>query len=225
MLNKSAGAREHVSYARTIIGALAQSIPLENKVRIPADALDIFQCSLKRGILHGRSLDELIASSFMFSLRRLGESVSVQELRQRLHVLGLEHISEKALLSTEKVIAQELGESLLHLPKHANYIKKLVSKMQLMEEEKEVLARRSLEILGCVPHRYLMGKKPLTIVAAILYAAVDLSADEGEPLPGRHLLKVTQDEISEVSGVSSVSIRNHYARIEQYAKERGWHPI
>jgi transcription initiation factor TFIIIB Brf1 subunit/transcription initiation factor TFIIB len=83
------------------------------------------------------------------------------------------------------------------------------------DDKKRILMQKSLEIFSCVPRRYIVGKRPSTVAAATLYAAVNIL---------REIMKydspwITQTEISTVSGVTEVSIRNHYRIIEQFYKK------
>jgi transcription initiation factor TFIIIB Brf1 subunit/transcription initiation factor TFIIB len=205
---------KYLEHSKAIFDSLAEKIPLQNPEKVVSEARHVLQSCIKRGILRGRSLDELIISCFIFSLRKIGESVTVTEVHKHLETLGIRFVSPKALLATEKVIAEELEESFRHFPAYEGYVHRFVADLKISQDAKEMLLEKSREILSCIPRHFLIGKKPATIAAAVIYAAV--SADKSSLKSLYHNL--SQDEISSVSSVTTVSIRNRYRLIEQFYK-------
>jgi len=206
--------REYIEHGKMMFEFLAEQMTLEDKHSVIREACKVLRLCIKKGILRGRDLDKLAAGSFIFSLRKLKESVSVAEVHKRLQILDVGGISQKDMLSAEKVIAQELEIPLHHFPRHRRYIQRFVKHLELTNEEKNLLARKSLEVFSCIPRKFLLGKSPSTVAAATIYvASIILREKMKYDSPW-----ITQSELSIVSGVTEVSIRNHYRAIEQFYK-------
>jgi transcription initiation factor TFIIIB Brf1 subunit/transcription initiation factor TFIIB len=206
---------EYMEQAKIMFESLTEQMVLEDKQKVILEASEVLQACIKKGILQGRDLNKLAAGAFIFSLRKLGESASASEIRKHLDALDIGFVSEKGILSTEKIIAQELGIPLHHVPKYRLYIQRFVNSLKIKQEEKKILEQKSLEVFTCLPNRFVMGKKPSTIAAAVIYVAANVVREGLEP-PS---MFVTQDELSTVSGVTEVSIRNHYRAIEEFYRK------
>jgi len=207
--------REYIEHSATIFEFLATQMKLENKAEVINDSCMLLKTCIEKGILRGRDLDKLAIGCFVFSLRKRSISASVTEVIRHLQVLDVGIISEYPILAIEKAIARELELSLHHFPQYEQFIKKFLNALILPDDKKRILMQKSFEIFSCVPRRYIVGKRPSTVAAATLYAAVNIL---------REIMKydspwITQTEISTISGVTEVSIRNHYRIIEQFYKK------
>jgi transcription initiation factor TFIIIB Brf1 subunit/transcription initiation factor TFIIB len=203
---------EYFEHAKILFYFLAEQMTLRNKQEVILKACETLKICLEKGILQGRDLNKLAAGAFVFSIRKLNESASVSEVRKHLEALDIGFISEADILSTEKVIAQKLGMPLHHIPQHRVYIQKFVNALKIPENEQEILVQKSMEIFECLPSHFIFGKKPSTIAASVIYAAAMLIQESIKP----NFLRVTQDMLSAVSGVTEVSIRNYYKIIERF---------
>jgi len=203
---------EYLEHAKILFYFLAEQMTLRNKQEVILKACETLKVCLEKGILQGRDLNKLAAGAFVFSIRKLNESASVSEVRKHLEALDIGFISEADILSTEKVIAQKLGMPLHHIPQHRVYIQKFVNALKIPENEQEILVQKSMEIFECLPSHFIFGKKPSTIAASVIYAAAMLIQESIKP----NFLRVTQDMLSAVSGVTEVSIRNYYKIIERF---------
>jgi len=207
--------REYIEHSATIFEFLVNQMSLENKTDVINDSCKVLQLCIEKGILRGRDLDKLAMGCFVLSLRKRNVSVSVAEVLRHLEILDVGGISEHDILTAEKVIAQELEMPLHHFPEHKHYIERFVNGLKLSNEEKRILMQTSLEVFSCVPQRFITGKRPSTLAAATIYAAVNILreiAKYGSPW-------ITQTELSIVSGVTEVSIRNYYRIIEGFYKD------
>jgi len=206
--------REYIEHSATMFEFLANQMKLENKTDVIEDSCKTLQICIEKGILRGRDLDKLAIGCFVLSLRKRSISASVAEVLKHLQVLDIGSISEYHVLAIEKVIAQELGLSLHHFPKYKQYIEKFIDGLKLPDEEKQVLMQKGLEVFSCIPQRFIIGKRPSTVAAATIYASANIL---------REIMKydspwITQTELSTISGVTEVSIRNHYHVIERFYK-------
>lgn len=205
---------EYIDYSAKIFDFLVNQMKLENKADAIENSCRILRVCIEKGILRGRDLDKLAIGCFVLSLRKQGISATVAEILEHLQVLDVGNISKYHILAIEKVIAQELGLALHHFPRYKHYIERFVNDLNLPHEEQQILMQKSLEVFSCIPRSFIVGKKPTTIAAATIYAAANILREimkYGSPW-------ITQRELSTVSDVTEVSLRNHYRTIEAFYK-------
>ncbi|WP_227355245.1 transcription initiation factor IIB [Haladaptatus salinisoli] len=169
------------------IERMASALGLPKNVRETASV--IYRRALKEDLLPGRSIEGVATASLYAAARQTGVPRSLDE------VASVSRIDEMEFKRTYRYIVRELGLEVKPADP-AQYLNRFESEVELGAETK----RRAHELLATAQELGVTsGKSPIGLAAAALYAAALL---EGEDL--------TQDAVSDISGVSTVTIRNRY---------------
>jgi len=176
------------------IDRMASALGLPENVRETASV--IYRRALDEDLLPGRSIEGVATASLYAAARQVGTPRSLDELS------AVSRVDRMELTRTYRYIIREL-----HLEVQpadpASYVPRIVSELGLPDE----VERRARQLLDSGREDgTLSGKSPVGLAAAAVYAASLLTNE-----------KVTQSEVSSVSDVSEVTIRNRYKELLESA--------
>ncbi|MFC7045379.1 transcription initiation factor IIB family protein [Halobacteriaceae archaeon GCM10025711] len=172
------------------IDRMASALGLPKEVRETASV--IYRRALNEDLLPGRSIEGVATASLYAAARQMGNPRSIDE------VATVSRIDAMEFKRTYRYIVRELGLE-VQPADPASYVPRFASELDLPEE----VERRARELLRNAQRTSVTsGKSPVGLAAAAIYAAALLT---------NH--KVTQSEVSEVTNVSEVTIRNRYQEL------------
>jgi len=159
---------------------------------IEEDAAKIYTEAVRRNLVRGRSIEAVVAGVVYAACRRHNIPRTLEEISEA------SGIDKKEIGRSYRYITRELKIKILP-SSPIDYISRFASVLKYSPKTQS----RGIEILSKALNLDLTsGRGPIGIAAAALYIAGLL---EGE--------RRTQREISEVSGVTEVTIRNRYKEI------------
>jgi transcription initiation factor TFIIB len=172
------------------IDRMASALGLPENVRETASV--IYRRALDEDLLPGRSIEGVAASALYAAARQAKTPRSLDEI-ERVSRVGRSEISR-----TYRYVVRELKLEIQPAdPK--SYIPRFGSELGV----DEAVERRARDLLDSAAAAGIVsGKSPVGLAAAAVYAAALLCNQ-----------KVTQNEVSEVSDISEVTIRNRYKQI------------
>jgi transcription initiation factor TFIIB len=156
----------------------------------------IYRRALQDNLLPGRSIEGVATASLYAAARQAGVPRSLDEVER------VSRVDKMELTRTYRYIIRELNLEVKPADPES-YIPRFVSDLDLSDE----VERRARELIEAAREDgILSGKSPVGLAAAAVYAAALLCNQ-----------KVTQSEVSEVSDISEVTVRNRYKQILQAA--------
>ncbi|WP_134670921.1 transcription initiation factor IIB [Halorussus marinus] len=169
------------------IDRMASALGLPNNVRETASV--IYRRALDEDLLPGRSIEGVATSALYAAARKAGTPRSLDEIS------NVSRVEKDEIARTYRYVVRELGLEIQPAdPK--SYVPRFVSDLGVSEE----VERSARGLLDTATEKGIhSGKSPVGLAAAAVYAAALLSNE-----------KVTQSEVSEVSDISEVTIRNRY---------------
>ncbi|MCF2168257.1 transcription initiation factor IIB, partial [Halobacterium salinarum] len=186
---KDAGER-NLKQALGEIERMASALGLPKEVRETASV--IYRRALSEDLLPGRSIEGVATAALYASARQLSTPRSIDE------VANVSRIDEMEFKRTYRYIVRELSLEVAPADP-AQYVPRFASDLDLPDE----VERRSRELISnAQADGVTSGKSPVGLAAAAIYASSLLT---------NH--KVTQSEVSEVTDVSEVTIRNRYQEL------------
>jgi len=172
------------------IERMASALGLPKEVRETASV--IYRRALSEDLLPGRSIEGVATSSLYAAARQMQTPRSIDE------VANVSRIDAMEFKRTYRYIVRELGLEVAPADP-ASYVPRFASELDLPDE----VERRARELLdNAKEDGVTSGKSPVGLAAAAIYAASLLT---------NH--KVTQSEVSDVTDVSEVTIRNRYQEL------------
>ncbi|WP_435178632.1 transcription initiation factor IIB [Halorussus sp. AFM4] len=182
------------------IDRMASALGLPDNVRETASV--IYRRALDEDLLPGRSIEGVATSALYAAARKAGTPRSLDE------ITNVSRVDKDEIARTYRYVVRELNLQIQPAdPK--SYVPRFVSDLGVSEE----VERRARDLLDTATEKGIhSGKSPVGLAAAAVYAAALLSNE-----------KVTQSEVSEVSDISEVTIRNRYHELLE-AKEDGIAP-
>ncbi|USZ68458.1 transcription initiation factor IIB [Halorussus salilacus] len=177
------------------IDRMASALGLPDNVRETASV--IYRRALDEDLLPGRSIEGVATSALYAAARQAGTPRSLDEIS------NVSRVEKDEIARTYRYVVRELGLQIQPAdPK--SYVPRFVSDLGVSEE----VERRARDLLDTATEKGIhSGKSPVGLAAAAVYAAALLSNE-----------KVTQSEVSDVSDISEVTIRNRYHELLE-AKE------
>ncbi|WP_135830559.1 transcription initiation factor IIB [Halorussus halobius] len=169
------------------IDRMASALGLPDNVRETASV--IYRRALDEDLLPGRSIEGVATSALYAAARQAGTPRSLDELT------NVSRVEKDEIARTYRYVVRELNLEIRPAdPK--SYVPRFVSDLGVSEE----VERRARDLLDTATEKGIhSGKSPVGLAAAAVYAAALLSNE-----------KVTQSEVSDVSDISEVTIRNRY---------------
>lgn len=165
----------------------------------------IYRRALKEDLLPGRSIEGVATAAIYAAVRQAALPRSIDE------VATVSRVDKMEFKRAYRYLGQQLGLE-IQPPDPEDYIAKYASTLDVSDE----LEARAHELLQTAKSANVhSGKSPIGLAGAALYAAGVLTNE-----------KMTQSEISEVTDVSEVTIRNRYQELLETAdqKSRGVTP-
>lgn len=160
----------------------------------------VYRRALKNDLLPGRSIEGMATASLYAATRLDGVARSIEE------VVAVSRVDDMEIKRAYRYLSRELD---LEIPptNPIEYLSRFASELDCSDETE----RRARELIEIATEEGVhSGKHPAGIAASALYAAAQL-LDEG----------TTQSAVSEVAGVSKVTIRNRYQEILEAAERTG----
>jgi transcription initiation factor TFIIB len=180
------------------IDRMASALGLPENVRETASV--IYRRALDDDLLPGRSIEGVATAALYAAARQAGTPRSLDE------IAGVSRVDKMELTRTYRYIVRQLGLE-VQPADPVSYLPRFTSDLDLSEEA-ERQARELLE--SAKSDGVHSGKSPVGLAAASIYAAALLTNE-----------KVTQSQVSEVTDVSEVTIRNRYKELLDAADDVG----
>ncbi|AAT43925.1 transcription initiation factor IIB [Picrophilus oshimae] len=167
-----------------------------SKLGIPKDIKEsaalIYRKAVERNLIRGRSIESIVCAAIYAACRQVNIPRTLDEISKAAD------INKKKIGKAYRHLAKELKLNLKPTTPYS-YVSQFCNKLNL---DKDVIIK-SEEIIRRVNETGISaGKGPTGVAAAAIYIAAIIS---GKPK--------TQKEISKVSGVTEVTIRNRYKEI------------
>jgi transcription initiation factor TFIIB len=169
---------------------MASALGLPENVRETASV--IYRRALDDDLLPGRSIEGVATAALYAAARQAGTPRSLDEIS------GVSRVDKMELTRTYRYIVRQLGLE-VQPADPVSYLPRFTSDLDLSEEA-ERQARELLE--SAKDDGVHSGKSPVGLAAASIYAAALLTNE-----------KVTQSQVSSVTDVSEVTIRNRYKEL------------
>lgn len=181
---------------RNLRQALNEIERMGSALGLPADVREtasvIYRRALTEDLLPGRSIEGVATGALHAAARQAGMPRSIDEAS------AVSRVDEMEFVRAYRYLVREL--SLAIQPANpASYVGRFASNLGVSPEA-EQRARDLLE--SAKGHEVMSGKNPVGLAAAAIYAASTLTNEQ-----------VTQSEVSEVTDISEVTIRNRYKDI------------
>ena len=158
------------------------------------DAAIIYRSAAKNNLIRGRSIEVVVASALYAACRRCNIPRTLDE------IAIASNVSKKQVGKTYRFLSRELNIK-LKPTSPSDYISRFASKLGLSGE----VQAKAIEIINkAVKAGLSSGKGPTGVAAAALYIASLLLGE-----------RKTQKEVSEISGVTEVTIRNRYKELSE----------
>lgn len=182
----------NVDYAVSKITLFSNKLKLDKSVQ--DRIVDVYTDSVEQGVLTGRSIELLVASSIYVGLRL--EHIP----RTTIEISEVCKIGDKELLRTARVICKETGVRLPVLTPN-DFVPYFCSKLHVSDTVKD----KCFELLeDCEMVGLLNGRSPSAMAGVCLYLASNL-CDE----------RRTQRDVAEVAGVTEVTIRTRLRELRK----------
>ncbi|MFC6732684.1 MULTISPECIES: transcription initiation factor IIB family protein [unclassified Haladaptatus] len=178
------------------IDRMASALGLSKEVRETAAA--IYRRALAAKLLPGRSIEGMATAALYAAARIEGTPRSIPE------VTVVSRIDEMEFKRTYRYLTRELNLGVA-LATPEDYVGRFASALDLPDET----VQKARELLRIGEEQVIhVGKSPTGLAAAAVYAAARLTG-----------VKLTQDEVSAVADVSTVTIRVRYQELLEAAGE------
>ena len=183
---------------RNLAFALSERDRDSSRLGIPRsvreDAAIIYRSAAKNKLIRGRSIEVVVASALYAACRRCNIPRTLDE------IAIASNVSKKQVGKTYRFLSRELNIK-LKPTSPSDYISRFASKLGLSGE----VQAKAIEIINkAVKAGLSSGKGPTGVAAAALYIASLLLGE-----------RKTQKEVSEISGVTEVTIRNRYKELSE----------
>ncbi len=172
------------------IDRMASALGLPEDVRETASV--IYRRALNEDLLPGRSIEGVATAALYAAARQTGTPRSIDE------VATVSRIDEMEFKRTYRYIVRELNLEIQPADPE-QYVGRFASELDISDEAEH----RARELLQTAKEQSIhSGKSPVGLAAAAVYAAPLLCNES-----------VTQSEVSEVTDISEVTIRNRYKEL------------
>lgn len=188
----SVSGRKRLADDVTLIDKLSSMMNLSRNIREAAAM--IYRRSADKNLIRGRRREGISATAIYAACRQCGTPHTLEE------VADSSKIGRKEIGKTYRFLTRELSLKLMPTNPQ-DYVSRFCYLLQLKEDTQE----KTMEILRYAEEKELTsGKAPTGIAAAALYIATVLCGD-----------RRTQREVSDIAGVTEVTIRNRYKELAE----------
>ncbi len=186
---------------RNLRMALMEMDKLKEKLSLTDSIVErsayLYRKAAKAGLIRGRSIKGVVGACVYISCREMDVTRTIMEISNNLQE------NRKSIAKNYRILFQNLRLT-VSIPDPLKGIVKIANNL----ESSEKMKREAIRIFDIIKEQELIaGKKPDVVAATIIYMA---SIKTGEYL--------SQQRISKVSGVTSVSIRHRYKEYSKYVK-------
>jgi len=183
----------HESVDRNFRQAFSELDRLKDKLAVGDSVIEkaayIYRKALEKGLVRGRSISALIASSLYAACRDTETPRTLKDVGQA------GNIKRKDIARCYRLLLREL-ELKMPVVDPVKCIARIANKAELSEKTK----RKATKILQTAEEQKISaGKDPMGLVAAALYVACVTNGENK-----------TQRDVAEAAGVTEVTIRNRY---------------
>lgn len=190
------GKERNLKQAFSEINRMASALGLPKSVRETASV--IYRRALSGNLLIGRSIESVATGSVYAAARKEGIPRTLDE------VTTVARVGRNRIARAYRTIAGELGLAIEPADPTA-YLPRFASALDCSQ----AVHRQARELLRTVAGTsYTSGKNPAGLAAAALYASACLTGE-----------RITQQEISDVSDITSMTIRTHYRELIELSRE------
>ena len=197
-----AGIKQTTNRDRFILRASREIHHIADRIDMPRAirerALELFNATETCKSVRGRSFEGMLASSLYIACRQEGVARSFRE------ICTLANISKKELARCFKFQVKTLGLEKLAVITTTDFMSRFCSILKLSSE----IAKAAEYVAKEANNLHLAGKCPISVAAASIYMVTQLSDTPCD-----------QKSISDVSGVSEITIRNCFAAMYQYRRQ------
>ncbi|KXB08432.1 transcription initiation factor IIB [candidate division MSBL1 archaeon SCGC-AAA382N08] len=188
----SNSAERNLAFSLSELERMASQLGVPRSVREIASK--IYREAVDEDLIQGRSMEEMISAALYTACRRAEIPRSLNEIAE------VSRVPLKKIVSGYRFMCRQLD---IHLPPvdPAMFVSRFASKLNLSGETK-VMARQIIR--KAREENLTSGKNPTGIAIGAIYIA---SLKCGE--------RRTQEEVSKVAGVTSVTVRNSYKNIAE----------
>ena len=177
---------------------MGSALGLPDTVRETASV--IYRRALNNDLLPGRSIEGVATAAIYAAARQAGVPRSLDEVRR------VSRVDKMELTRTYRYVSRELGLDVKPADP-AQYLPRFVSELDVTDD----VERRARSLLDNAKRQGIhSGKSPVGLAAAAIYAGA-LLADE----------ELTQSEVSDVTDISEVTIRNRYRELLEATQKPG----
>jgi transcription initiation factor TFIIB len=182
----------NLTIALTELNKIASKLDLPKNVREAAAV--VYRKAVDKGLIRGRSIEGVVAACLYIACRRCSVPRTLDEIAEA------SMMDRKEIGRIYRFILRELGINLSPTTP-LDYIPRFCSSLGLSRE----VQMKAMDILNKAMNLQLTsGRGPTGVSAAAIYIASVLVGE-----------RRTQQEISEVAGVTEVTIRNRYKEIAE----------
>ncbi len=183
---------KNLATALSILDRMASSLGLPRTVR--ETAAMIYRKAALKNLIRGRSVESVTAASLYAACRQCHVPRTLDEISQ------IANMSRKEIGRNYRYVSRELGLKLLPTTPQ-DYVSRFCSELKLSSD----VQGKVMEILKEAADAELTsGRGPTGIAAASIYVASILCGE-----------RRTQREVSEIAGVTEVTIRNRYKELAE----------
>ena len=188
----SRAGERNLAFALSELDRQSSTLSIPRSVR--EDAAVVYRKSAKMKLVRGRSIESVVAASVYIACRRYNIPRTLDEIAEASKV------SKKQIGKTYRFLARELKIK-LKPTSPADYIPRFATNLGLSGE----VQSKAIEIINKSKESSLSsGRGPAGVAAAALYIASVLFGE-----------RKIQKDISEVAGVTEVTIRNRYKELSE----------
>jgi len=178
------------------VDRMASALGLSEVVRETASI--IYRQALEEALLPGRSIEGIATAAVYAAAKQSGAPRTIDE------VSAVSRIDRTEFMRAYRYIVRELGLEIAPAGPE-QYLPRFASELELSGEAE----RQARELLGAGEEAELhSGRSPVGLAAAAIYAGAMLANE-----------KVTQKSVSEVTDISTVTIRTRYKQLLEVESE------
>jgi len=178
--------------AMNLLSRLADKLQLSETIK--EDAAYIYRKALESKLIKGRSINGMVSASVYAACRNNRVPRTLKD------IMKASNVSKSEIARSYRILLSNLGMK-MPVMDPSRRISRIANKVRLKEKTQRI----ALEIIDKAKLKGIVsGKNPMGLAAAALYAA---SVLEGE--------KITQDELANAAGITSVTLRKRYADLKR----------
>jgi transcription initiation factor TFIIB len=176
--------------AQAEIDRLSSQLSIPEKTR--EGSLEIYRKAWEKDLIHGRSIEKILAASMYMACRRHNVPRTLDEIEKATRV------GRKDIIKACKLLSNRLGMKLAPVSP-LEYISRFCTKLDL---DKRVEKQATEIVQKALDQDITSGRGPTGIAASAIYIAAILCDD-----------RKTQKEVAEATGVTEVTLRVRYKEI------------